>query len=253
MATGPNVVLTEYKYSLQGGGYGLPDDPDSIGARFVKTLDKLNHINPSFSNWLLTDRVTLKQVKLADVRGRIGVLVEKNARSDGFERPDPSEGFFMRAANASVAGPGGASFLVVTEPRDKAHMFEMQFGWDQQGVDASLITYPLFKATLLSILADWPSAWAMATGFKSKLRHVPDGPAIRVETESFHRLTWLAYLPEERTADLDLPAGLITERTPDGGLLMIVDRARPESSNVAQMQRADRLTEIMTKRWQPHR
>ena len=82
---------------------------------------------------------------------------------------------------------------------------------------------------------------------------MPDGPAIRVETESFHRLTWLAYLTADRTKGLELPPDMVTERTPDGGLLMIAAQERPDPSNVAQMKRADLLTTIMAERGRdPH-
>jgi hypothetical protein len=73
-------------------------------------------------------------------------------------------------------------------------------------------------------------------------------PLHSVETESFHRPTWIGYLSADGAASLDPPPDLIPERTSDGGQLMMAGVIRPDSSDAAQMKRADLLTEIMAER-----
>jgi hypothetical protein len=246
------MVLSEYDYSIQSGGFDPANDPQSIGARFLKTLDDLSEIAPEFSNWLLTDSVKLKQLKLADVRDKIGALVENNVSRDDFGEPDPSDGYYMAAFNHPAASPKTISFSAVTL-RGNIDTTQMCFGGKPEGVDASLVNYPLFRASMLAIIANWSCEWATATGFKIKLRHVPEGPAIRVETESFHHPTWFAYLCAGRATGLALPPDMITQRTANGGLLMIAGEERLDSSNLAQMKHADLLTAIMSERGRPRR
>jgi len=244
--------LTDYVFSIQGGGYDPSNDPDSIGRRFLKTLDALSQVDRIFSDWVLTDHVKLELVNLAAVRSRFGAFVERNVETDDDGEPDPAQGYRLTAFNSPVGGPRTIA-LVVRAGRGTADTFELSFGGRLQGVDPALINYPLFKASLLAIVANWRCAWATAIGFKLKLRHVPIGPVIRVETDFVHRLTWIAYLPANGAPGHDLPPGLIIEPTPEGGFLMIAADERPDPSNAAQMKRADFLTTIMEKRASPRR
>jgi hypothetical protein len=252
MGTGPEVALKDYDYSLQGGGYGALNDPEWIGARFVKTLDDLSEVNSIYSNWLLTDTVKLKQVKLSDVRDDITALVKNNVERNDADEPDPVwGGYYMCAFNAPVGGPRTVSFSVFAAAKTIQH-FQLKYGRDGS-VDPALVSTSLFKASLEPILANWPCDWATATGFKSELSYTPTGPYIRVGTSSFHRPTWLAYLAAGRTSNLTPPAGLTAERTNNGGLLMISAPDGPDPSDPAQVERADRLTAFMKGRNDPPR
>ena len=127
--------------------------------------------------------------------------------------------------------------------------------------DPAIVTYPVFKAVLLAINAIWPPAWACAYAFRSDFVKVPvnygDGvQGYRLESlppvpsdptfpySPFH-ITWLAYLSVPLAAGLEMPPEIKTQRTPDGGLLMIATDERLEPSDPEHLRRARFLAQIM--------
>ena len=130
--------------------------------------------------------------------------------------------------------------------------------------DPSIVTYPIFKAALLAINAIWLPPWACAYAFRSNTVKVPEIfpgglqgyrlerlPLIPSEptfpASDFH-IPWLAYLSAPLAGGLDLPAEILTERTPDGGLLMIAAEERLEPTNPEHLRRARILAETMIAR-----
>jgi hypothetical protein len=243
------MELGGYTYSIDGGGSFTQVNPRIVGRQFLATLDALSLVDPIYSNWLLTDVVREEQIPIADVPDLIA-LVESNVDREPDGQPDPDGGYLMAGYNRDAVGPRTVSITVTAAPG--GDFFKLRVGDDHFGTDATLINFPLFKASLLAVIANWPCAWATAEGIRHTLRHVPlPRGAIRVETESFHRLTWLAYLARGRHEGLELPASVLTEPTPDGGLLMITTEQRPDPSNAEQMARADALTRFMAARKVP--
>jgi hypothetical protein len=55
----------------------------------------------------------------------------------------------------------------------------------------------------------------------------------------------MAYFNAERAARFVPPHDILTERTPDGGLLMIATEARLDPTNAGHMKQSRRLAEIM--------
>jgi len=58
-------------------------------------------------------------------------------------------------------------------------------------------------------------------------------------------MPWMSYLSAERAANIRAPAGIVTERTPDGGLLMIAAETRLDPQNPEHMKRSRAIAEIM--------
>ncbi len=65
---------------------------------------------------------------------------------------------------------------------------------------------------------------------------------------SQYQMPWIGYLTAERTKGLRAPPELATERTPDGGLLMIAAKERLDPGNPDHMARSKLLARIMIER-----
>jgi hypothetical protein len=72
-------------------------------------------------------------------------------------------------------------------------------------------------------------------------RQVPADPSF---PKGFH-IPWLAYLSVKLAADLKLAPEILTERTPDGGLLMTATEDRIDPDNPEHLWRARILAETM--------
>jgi hypothetical protein len=55
----------------------------------------------------------------------------------------------------------------------------------------------------------------------------------------------MCYLSAERAAKVRAPAGIVTERTPDGGLLMIAAETRLDPQDPQHMKRSRALAELL--------
>jgi hypothetical protein len=58
-------------------------------------------------------------------------------------------------------------------------------------------------------------------------------------------MPWMSYLSAERAAKVRAPAGVITERTPEGGLLMIATETRLDPQDPEHIKRSRAIAEIM--------
>src|SRR5262249_58787331 len=103
-------------------------------------------------------------------------------------------------------------------------------------------------AALLAINAIWRPRWACAFAFRVDTISVPGvevapgvvgtriDSAVRVPLDptfpySVFHIPWIAYLSAEHAAGVALTRDILTERTPDGGLLMsaTTDRLDPDN------------------------
>jgi hypothetical protein len=65
---------------------------------------------------------------------------------------------------------------------------------------------------------------------------------------SIFQIPWIAYLSAEHAAGITLPRDILTERTPDGGLLMSATTERLDPDNPEHVRRARMIAEVMIAR-----
>ena len=124
----------------------------------------------------------------------------------------------------------------------------LQFGDYDVPSDPAVVTYPLFKAALLAVNAIWLANWANAYAFKLHYDKAPLIPGAPLFPYSLFHIPWLAYLSAPLAVDLGLPPEIVTERTPDGGLLMIATEERLDPTNFEHLRRARILAETLVAR-----
>ena len=237
--------MTGYNYQIVSAWGGPAASPAQIGAKFLRMLDALSVINPPCGIWTVPmGREDFEPQPLDNVRADFTRFVEGNfAFVTGFE-PDPDDGYSLVAAinfRDPESSPAMSFFLTEGSPTNNTNAFEIGSAYDPP--DPEAITYPLYKAVLLTMLSIWPAPWANAS--VSQWGEKPVGPGGTPFPQSPYRMPWMAYLCAERAARLYPPPGVPTERTPDGGLLMIAADTRFDPTNAEHMARSRILAEIL--------
>ena len=237
-----------FNYSIRSELPAHPEQPASLGVKFLTTLDALSDIDPIFSNWRIMDYPAVDSFPLAAARPRIAAVIEKNAKRDDWRHPHAEWGYTLGA---------------YTETTDKARTMDLTInagGEKQKGdthlelgdlykspSDPAVVTYPLFKAALLAINASWPPPWACAYAFWDYYYDEPLSPGAPLFPYSTFHIPWIAYLSAPLAKGLELPAEILTERTVDGGVLMIAAEERLDPSNGEHLRRARVLAETLVK------
>jgi hypothetical protein len=114
--------------------------------------------------------------------------------------------------------------------------------------DPALVTFPLFKAALLAINTNWPPCWACAYAYRMGFDKSPLFPGAELFPFSVFHIPWLGYLSSPLASGLEPPPEILTERTPDGGLLMSATEERLDPTVPEHWRRARMIAEIMIAR-----
>ena len=247
-----------FKYSIRTHPAQNEGNPESIGDRLVRTLDALSASAPSvFTDWQVTDLPAKSSVPLATARSRIGAMIEKNVVRDQLGEPDPDYGYDAMAYT-HVADVSRLIHLWVNAGGRHDGQVWLQTGTPMIPVDLSIVTFPIFKAALLALVANWSLPWICARAFRSNSAMVPvhGGAGFKLESRpmlpedptfpaSPFEIPWIGYLSAALSAGVRLPSEITTERTGDDGLLMIATDDRLDPANPEHLRRARIIAETM--------
>lgn len=257
------MTTINYSYAVRGEWAGPADEkPIVTGAKFLQTLDTLNGIDPVFSgwqvyrNWQIAEDDQPRSLPLDTARNRITEIVESGISRDDFNEPTPGYGYIV-GATFGARGARRVAFSAWTGNQT----FELKFGEWNVASDLSMVTYRVFKGALLAISAAWDAKWAYAHAVRQDKVKVPVAfgggvPAFRIESpppvpidptfpKSIFHVPWIIYLSGRRAAGLKLTPEILTERTPDGGVLMSATKDRLDPTNPEHVRRARVLAETL--------
>jgi len=110
--------------------------------------------------------------------------------------------------------------------------------------DPDRVTYSFYRDALLGGISIWAADWAYVrcSLYGSSPAEACGDPTFPYS--GFH-MPWMCYLSAERAAKVRAPAGIATERTPDGGLLMTAAETRLDPQNPEHMERSKALAELL--------
>ena len=236
------------------------ESPASLGTRFVATLDALSRIDPLCAKWEIIDAHALSSSSLDVARSRIAAIFENNVarNEDNFNKPVPDYGYRATARTNMDSDPRNVSFTVDAGGRLESRA-DLDFGDYKLAPDQAIITYSRFKSALLAINAAWLPQYAFAYAHREGsvlvpfklgrleaqqvkgVQQVPDDPTF---PDDFY-IPWLFYLSAPFAAGLKVTSEIQTERTPDGGMLMIAAEDRLDPANPAHLRRARILAETL--------
>jgi hypothetical protein len=266
-----------YVYSIRSQWRGRIETPVAIGAKFVNMLDALSGIDPIFSDWLITDFpnpssgdaatdfLNMKIVPLGAARLRIAEIIGNNVVLNDAREPSPDEGYTAIAVGGELYSPREVHISLKAGGEDDGGV-DLEFGSKRGPPDLTTVTYRLYKAVLLAINAIWRASWACAYAFRFGTISVPGveiAPGVlatRIDSVArvpldptfpysvFH-IPWIAYLSAEHANGIALTRDILTERTPDGGLLMSATTDRLDPDNPEHVRRARIIAEVMIARF----
>jgi hypothetical protein len=254
-----------YEFSIHSKWHGRVESPAAIGAKLLKTIDALSRIDPVFSNWLIsdypnpssgdpdTDGLNIKAIPLEAARRRIAEIVENHVVRGDAHEPDPDCGYRAFATTSEISSPRGANVSVNAGGKYNGGT-DFGFGrYTWRPPDLTIVTYPLYKAALLAINTVWRAPWACAQAFRCGTISVPGVEIlpglVATRIDSVARVPWIAYLSAEHATGITLTRDILTERTPDGGLLMSATTDRLDPDNPEHVRRARIIAETMIARF----
>jgi hypothetical protein len=241
--------MTGYNYSMHATWRVKPTSPSALGQRFLRTLDMIAQAAPEIGGWKVVDK--LNYIKLAnvellsmdDARKMIGQVLENNVAVVD-DMLDANYGYLLLGFNTPTITTRSISWMGSVGGRF-GDRITLKAGDLDLPPDLDIVTYRLFRAALLATIAQWPSNWANAYAYRSDYDEVSPAPGIPPHPRSRYLIPWLSYLSARLSADFDPPAEILSERTPDGGLLMIATEERLDPTNPEQMRRSRMMAEIM--------
>ena len=240
--------MNKYLYDIQSAWKSPAQSAETVGRRFLGTLDALTQIDPILGDWgTKLDDSNLGQ-PIDAVRPNITDFVEKNAGLDDDDEPDPIYGgYWLFAANQFGRGPlnrpDRIRFDLCTGSARINH-YNLEVGSQSMPPPPSILSYSLFRSALLALIKIWPAPWAnmRVSPWGEDPPSLPDGSAFPY---SGFQMPWFSYLCAERAAKVTVSPAILTERTPDGGLLMIAAETRLDPDNPQHLIRSKMLAEIM--------
>jgi hypothetical protein len=257
----------KFEYEIHSDLPAHPDSPAALGAKLLDTLDALSRIDADiFTNWeipviadaeWLIDEVERSGVaaaiektetySLEAARPRVASIVQKNVARDDLREPAPYWGYSLVAHAGAVVKSRRISLRIRTGGKVSGSM-SLETGDYKVLPDPALVTYPLFRATLLAINAIWPASYAYASAYRMGYDTAPLFPGAELFPSSGFHIPWLGYLRASLASGLDLPPEILTERTPDGGLLMSATEERLDPTVPEHWRRARIIAETMIAR-----
>lgn len=248
-----------FNYSIRSELPAHPENPAELGAKFLATLDALSAIDPIFTDWQVmkyglldvdADPVQIAgwSIPLTTARPQITAVIEKNAKRNDLGEPQPDEGYSLGAYTETTDDMRSMHLRISAGGERQKGDTHLELGdLYKSPSDPAVVTYPLFKAALLAINASWPPFWACAYAFWSYYYDEPLSPGAPLFPYSTFHIPWIAYLSTPLAKGLELPPEILTERTADGGVLMIAAEERLDPGNAEHLRRARILAETMVK------
>lgn len=237
--------MSAIHYYVRAAWDGRREPIEVIARTFLQCLGDLEKIDPRLGDWGVgvPDGVEPLDAHRAD----LAALVRSNVVEDDAGEPDPEEGYLCYAINLFSRHAGrrpDTATLLVNAGGAWTGNFNFEVGNAYVPPDPSLVTYPIYKAALLALVAAWRPPWASAqcSVWGSGMQPAPDDPTFPYSGFQF---PWIGYLAAEQARGVDPPAGLTVERTPDGGLLVSTAAVRPDPYDPAQVRAARALVDIM--------
>jgi hypothetical protein len=225
-------MMPNFKQQFEIIAYWGPraDSPEAMARRFLDTLDALSKINQAFGNWYVGRMKgrPLAPLSFAEVVEYVAEGVSRD--SDGKTAPpEPVYGYRFGATTGLMRTPRSfdLSFHAGCTLSSNYLINDASIRTQPPSEEnASLVTLAVLKPALLVLASLWQATWCglgpwTLNDFKPK----------RVPHRPWFGLEWVTYLSPRFAPMVTPPASAITERLPDGALLMIATADRFSADN----------------------
>jgi len=244
--------MKKYFYDIQSVWLNRPESTEIIGRKFLETLNSFERIDPSFRDWRTLDKgdEEFRGRPVTDVKAGIADFVQSNVQDNDWGEPDPDDGYNLIAVNRygddSTRTDRSVSFRVHAGSKWR-NEYTFEVGSNAVPPDPKFVSYKIYRSALLVLVSIWPAAWANACCaiWGADPPSLPSGQPFPY---SHFQMPWVSYLSAARAEGLRVPSEVSTERTPDGGLLMVAADTRFEPTNPDHLRRSRIMAEIMIAR-----
>ena len=241
--------MTSYLYDIQSAWWARPEPPEVIANKVLRTLEAFEQLDPSFRNWGTIDKngPAGHGMSIDTVRRDIGALIEANVVNSEWGEPQPNSGYEFWTGSGyfpyAPPDPRSLDFHLLAGAKSR-NWYRFEIGSNVAPPDLNFVNSKIYRGALLALVSIWPAPWANAQCaiWGERPPTLPGEPPFPY---SGYQMPWLSYLCAERAARVDVPPEVMTERTPDGGLLMISAEERFDPTNRDHMRRARLMAQIM--------
>ncbi|MGH6812097.1 MAG: Imm52 family immunity protein [Methylocella sp.] len=219
--------VTSTQYGVKAYWERRAETPDALAARFVRTIDSLQAIDPVFALWTCGSK---RPKKFEAMRDRYAEEVAAGLTKDDWGEPLPIYGYWFGALTRGQARDR-SFFLSVHAGSTYPHPFanDITFLSHHNSIpDPAVIAYEIFKPVLLAIVEAWDPV--CCTSYPLAILNL-------VEKSIYFHQTWIQYLCPWLASLVVTPppAPMIVEHLPDGGLLMSATTETFDVENPAHM------------------
>jgi len=203
------------------------------------------------SNWRLLDESTMEAVPLTVAREDMTTFVKKNMNETDWGGPADEQGYSLIISGSEIPSENNTPQTIgisLTAGSTWRNSVTFQIGWPTLPKDYELITYPIYKAALEVIAANWSCPWLLTKFYSGASAPVDTTMEVRKKAISAFEVAWIAYLSPRLAAGLAPPAELTCERTPGGGMVLGAVQGLIDQSNPDHMRRSRMLETILEDR-----
>jgi hypothetical protein len=243
-------------YDVNSAWPGRPEPPGDVGKRFLRTLELLEPLHPTFHDWYTVAAAPvdwedpaeypLPTIDVAALGPDLSPWVVANVRRDDFTRPDPDSGYLLGASSHDPSNKSKGDVLdaVFCAGGKWVDHGSIDIGSVIAPPNPALVTYPIFRGFLLAMVSVWSPPWVSA---RCSIwgRKPPTLPGLPPFPYSGFQMPWISYFRPEVADKLGPLTDLMTERTPDGGLLITATTDKFDPTNPEHMRPSQRMAEML--------
>jgi hypothetical protein len=208
------------------------EDPAACATRLLRMLDALSEIDPVFGNWYCASR--MKMVRAASLNHEtLAALISKGVSREDDGTAFAENGYWFGAFNDTRKNPRAIEISVHAGcgtsgdySINRVTLKTMPLNEE----NASFINLRVLKPATLAIVSAWDATWCAAYPWSLlDLRTKRDPP------RPWFSLAWMTYISPRFAPMITPPRSALSERLPNGGLLMIATEERFETENPAHL------------------
>jgi hypothetical protein len=237
-------------YSIRSAWVKDSRSPRWIAEAFLETLKRLEPLSSAMRNWLVINGPEFDTLPPPGTAAAMEALVEQSLEWKYPDGPDhPDYGYAVLCMGAPVprdVGKPDSVHISINAGGLVDNHIAFEIGSPQLPKDYAVITYPVYRGALETLVSVWPCPWAIAYVYDAD--KAPIDRAQHSEMREPFEVAWIGYLSAPLATGLAPPPDLVAERTPGGGLILSAVQTRLDPSNPDHMRRSRQLEAIMLER-----
>lgn len=238
------MTMMQGRYSVLAYWGPRREEPGVLAVRLMRTLHALATIHPDLATWFMYPKPELNlRAAPFDHEDLARIIAAGVVRADNGD-PTPVFGYTTWANNEIVATPRwvGLTFRVGSDARIRAFVNTIDMlTAPLSTANESLITVPVLRQVVLALASIWDITWCSVAPWL-----ITDHRPIKRPKHPWFAQAWIAFLSARFAPLVMPPRSIISERSPNGDLLMIATQDRFDLENPEHMAAALEIEDALT-------